>query len=319
MFTGIQILADISQIYISFMDNKKLITATNKKGMHIVFGIFLLISFFLPWVKWNETLVAGFDLPAGHFFTKSVNEYGPANPFPQLDFTFYIFWLLPVLLLVSIIFAFNKRTTKFPALIAGALSLSLVTIFFLFTKTLIEVGVGRNIYQMLQLPAYVAVAAAIGFIWTVYPGSGWSSKLIWIIAGPVLAFSAYQFGEKKVMVQTYAVTDNVKADFTISANELLNEFLQSDSLANAKYREKIVVVNGSVSQIEKTSDSTTNIRFDHTEGSYINFSLDKDQYEQVKTIKTGDEVSLKGSCSGSMYSEILGTTAINFKRSTFNK
>ena len=100
---------------------------------------------------------------------------------------------------------------------------------------------------------------------------------------------------------------------------MLNEFVKSDSLANVKYREKIVIVNGTASQVEKKNDSTTNIRFDDPEGSYIVFSFEKDQYELVKDINPGDEVSLKGSCSGSIYSEILETIQISFKRSTLNK
>jgi hypothetical protein len=137
--------------------------------------------------------------------------------------------------------------------------------------------------------------------------------------GPVLAFAAFKFGEKKVMAETYTSTDNVKADYTISATELLNEFIKDESAANARYREKIITVNGNVSQLERTSDSTTNIRFDDPAGSYIVFSFDKGQYEDVMDIKPGDPVSLKGSCSGSIYSQILETTAISFKRSTLNK
>ena len=121
------------------------------------------------------------------------------------------------------------------------------------------------------------------------------------------------------MAETHQTTDNVAEDYTISSTEMLNEFAKSDSLANAKYREKIIIVNGNASQVEKKSDSTTNIRFDDPAGSYIVFSFEKDQYELVKSINPGDEVSLKGSCSGSIYSEILETTQISFKRSTLNK
>ena len=290
-----------------------------KKWLHIIFGIGLLISFFLPWVKWNETSVAGFDMPARSFFTKSVAEFGPANPFPQLDFTFYIFWLVPALIILSIFLGLTNKKNSLPAFIAGALSLALVTVFYLFTIIVISFGIGSNVYQMLQLPAYVAAVSAFGFILTVPVSRQWIKKASWLFLGPVLAFSAFKFGEKKVMAETHQTTDNVAADYTISSTEMLNEFAKSDSLANAKYREKIIIVNGNASQVEKKSDSTTNIRFDDPGGSYIVFSFEKDQYELVKSINPGDEVSLKGSCSGSIYSEILETTQISFKRSTLNK
>lgn len=290
-----------------------------KKWLHIIFGIGLLISFFLPWVKWNETTVAGFDMPAGTFFEKSVTEFGPANPFPQLDFAFYIFWLLPLLILVSIFFAFTAKKNSLPAFIAGALSLALVTVFYLFTKIVISFGIGNNVFQMLQVSVYLAVITAIGFILTVPSSSAWVKKTGWLLLGPVLAFSAFKFGEKKVMAETYQTTDNVKADYTISADEMLAEFVNADSLANAKYREKIVLVYGKASQVEIKSDSTANIRFDDPAGSYIIFSFEKDHYEEIKNIQSGDVVSLKGSCSGSIFSEILGTTQISFKRSSLIK
>ncbi|MBK8309658.1 MAG: hypothetical protein IPL04_00975 [Chitinophagaceae bacterium] len=289
-----------------------------KKWLHIIFGIGLLISFFLPWVKWNETLVAGFDMPAGNFFTKSVAEFGPANPFPQLDFTFYIFWLIPVLIIVSLSLCLQIKGTIFHHLLQELYHLPSL-LFLPFTKIIISFGIGTDVFQMLQLPSYIAVITAIGFILTASVANQWVKKIAWLFLGPVIAFSAFKFGEKKVMAETYQTTDNVKADYTISAVEMLNEFVKSDSLANVKYREKIVIVNGTASQVEKKNDSTTNIRFDDPEGSYIVFSFEKDQYELVKDINPGDEVSLKGSCSGSIYSEILETIQISFKRSTLNK
>lgn len=299
-------------------NNNQKATATTK-WLHSVFGIGLLLSFFLPWVKWNDTSVNGFDMAAGNFFSKSVAEFGPANPFPQLSFTFYVFWLIPALVLISILFHWKNKKNSFPGFVAGALSLALVTVFYLFTKIIISFGIGSNVFNMLQIAAYVTTISAIGFILTAPFSSNWVKKSVWIILGPVLAFAAFKFGEKKVMAETYKSTDNVKADYTISAFEMLSEFAKSDSLANAKYRDKIIIVNGKASQVEKSSDSTTNIRFDDPGGSYIVFSFEKDQYEDVKGINPGYEVSLKGSCSGSIYSEILGTTQISFKRSTLNK
>ncbi len=301
------------------MENRDQISSQSKKWQHIVFGACLLISFFLPWVHWGKNVIRGFDLPLGKFFSVSATQFGLENPFPQLSFSFLIFWLIPLLTILGIIIAVNNKKSDLVVYIAGALALSMTTIFFLFTKTLIILGVGNNVFKMLQLPVYLAAISAIGFILTVSTQGQWLKKCAWLLLGPVLAFSAYKFGEKKVMAETYQTTDNVAADYTISATEMLNEFISSDSLANEKYREKIIVVNGNVSQIDRTSDSTTIIRFDDPAGSYIAFSFDKDQYELVKNIKAGDPVSLKGSCSGSIYSEILETTAINFKRSILNK
>ena len=114
----------------------------------------------------------------------------------------------------------------------------------------------------------------------------------------------------------FATSDKVRADYTITADELLHEFNTNDRAANEKYREKMMVVNGIVSAVNGLSDSTTTIQFADSTGSYIVFSFDKNQLQDVKDIRKGETVSLKGSCSGSIYSEILGTTSISFKRST---
>ncbi len=255
-------------------------------------------------------------MPAGNFFSIAESKFGLGNPFPQLNFTFYLFWLIPAMVLLALLLL-NKKTSL-PAFIAGTLTLSLITIFFLFTKTLIDLGVGNNIFRMLQLPSYIAAVSAIGFILSVLPGIHWLKKTGWLLLGPVLAFSGYKLGEKYIMSETFITTARATTDYTVNALDLIHEFVAGDSTANAKYREKILVINGNTSQAERLSDSTTNIRFDDSTGSYIIFSFDKEQFDKVKGIKPGDPVSLKGSCSGSIFSEILGTTSISFKRSVIN-
>jgi hypothetical protein len=294
-------------------------TSNNSKWLHLGTGAVMLVSFFLPWVSWKEIKVNGYDLPAGNFFRLSEKNFKLGNPFPQFDFTFYVFWLIPLLVIVTVFLILQNKKSALPAFIAGAMTLALVTVFYLFTNTLVDLGVGNSATQMMQPAAYVAVLAAIAFIITSLPLNNWLKKFGWIIIGPLIAFASYKAGEKYVMAETFTNTEDVKADFTVTANDLIREFAANDTAANNKYREKTIIVNGTTSLVERMSDSTTNIQFADSTGSYIAFSFEKEKYEQVKAIKTGDAVSLKGSCSGSIYSEILGTTAITFKRSTLNK
>ncbi len=98
-----------------------------------------------------------------------------------------------------------------------------------------------------------------------------------------------------------------------------NCFQQNDSAANKKYTDKIITVSGTVSEIE-AADTTLNIKFvDTATGSYAIFAFQQQHLAEAKTVKVGDSVSIKGSCSGSIYSEILQATAVTFKRSTLNK
>ena len=122
-----------------------------------------------------------------------------------------------------------------------------------------------------------------------------------------------------VATEKFADTKDRKAAYTVNALNFISEFQENDIAANEKYSDKIITVNGRVSEIE-AADTALNIKFiDTTTGSYAIFAFQQQHLAEAKTIKPGDSVSVKGSCSGSIYSNILETTVITFKRSTLNK
>jgi hypothetical protein len=121
-----------------------------------------------------------------------------------------------------------------------------------------------------------------------------------------------------IATDKFSDTKDRKPAFTVSAADFIHEFNQNDSLANAKYGNKIVQVNGRVSEIE-SADTVLNIKFiDSATGSYAIFAFQDQHVHEASTVKTGDSISIKGSFSSSIYSEILGITAITFKRSTLS-
>jgi Cu/Ag efflux protein CusF len=120
---------------------------------------------------------------------------------------------------------------------------------------------------------------------------------------------------------TEKFTDTSKRDaaFSLNAMDFIKEYQQNDSAANTKYVEKIITINGRVSEIEN-ADTTINVKMiDTLTDAYIIFAFQAQDAEVTKKIKEGDSVSIKGSCSGGAFSEILETVFINFKRSTLNK
>ena len=123
-----------------------------------------------------------------------------------------------------------------------------------------------------------------------------------------------------IFTEKFNDTSGIKADYKISATELIHDFEKNDSLANKKYAEHIITVNGILSGLE-TADSTINLKMsDTTNGSYIIFAFQKEnQGVLLKNLKEGDRVSVKGSCSGGAFSEILGTEYITFKRCVITK
>jgi hypothetical protein len=122
-----------------------------------------------------------------------------------------------------------------------------------------------------------------------------------------------------IFTDTFSDTSKEKAAYTFNALDFIKEFQQNDSASNKKYAEQIITINGKVTAIE-TADTTVNIKMaDTTTGSYIIFAFQQQDAANVKKIKQGDSVSIKGSCSGGVYSNILETEFITFKRCSINQ
>ena len=146
--------------------------------------------------------------------------------------------------------------------------------------------------------------------------SSWLKKSLLVILALLLSAAAVYW---YYATEKFADTTKRKAAYTVSAIPFIKEFEQNDSLANKKYADKIITVNGTVSEVE-AADTTVNIKFiDASTGSYAIFSFQEQHANEAKTIKVGDSISIKGSCSGGIHSDILGTEFITFKRCALNK
>ena len=122
-----------------------------------------------------------------------------------------------------------------------------------------------------------------------------------------------------VATEKFSDTKDMQADFTVNAVDFLHEFEKDVAAANQKYKDKIITVNGRVSAIE-SADTTMNIKMtDTTKNSFIIFAFQEQHLSEPKSVKVGDSVSIKGSFSAGIFSEILEVVKVDFKRSTLNK
>lgn len=113
-------------------------------------------------------------------------------------------------------------------------------------------------------------------------------------------------------------TATTKADYSMNAMDLIAEFKKNEAIANKKYAEKFISVQGKISSIEPV-DTSLNVKMADSTGSYILFVFQQKDFTEVQKLKEGDDVSIKGSCSGGAYSEILESEFITFKRCSINK
>lgn len=145
------------------------------------------------------------------------------------------------------------------------------------------------------------------------------SRKKWILGG-ILAIAVILAGVYwYIATEKFSDTKDRKADYTVNAHDFIHEFIQNSDAANLKYREKIVVINGVVTEIEPADTTLNLVMTEPSSGSLVIFAFQQQHLAEAKTVKVGDSVSIKGSCSGGVFSEILEVHKIDFKRSTLNK
>lgn len=144
----------------------------------------------------------------------------------------------------------------------------------------------------------------------------WRKRILVTVLVLAVAFAGIYW---YIATEKFADTKDRKAAYTVNAMDFIGEFQKDDSAANKKYRGKIIVVKGRVSQLEAPDTTTVNIKFiDTATGAYAIFAFQDIHLTEAKTIKEGDSVSIKGACSGVAYSEVLETKYIPFQRCVLN-
>jgi hypothetical protein len=104
-------------------------------------------------------------------------------------------------------------------------------------------------------------------------------------------------------------TGSIKPDFAITAVDLQREFSEDEAAASKKYINKIIEVKGNIATVDKT------------EGNNINISLKTgDEMSSVictvavvkgsGNIKPGDEITVRGVCSGFLMDVLLNNCSI---------
>ena len=288
-----------------------------KSKLSLVFATAVFASFFFPWVKWSAINVSAKDMATGNFYKLSEAGFGLTSPFPAIDFANAIFWLIPVLALCSLLLVFFKKTyPQFAGAFAGALVLGLGVVYALFTNELTMFDPAIQVPGALQFSFFVAIGAAIGLILCSW-NQKWALKIFFTLAPLTLAYVAFGQIKNSQLTEKVAATNTLKAAYSIEALQLIQEFVAADSSANAKYRNQIIEVQGVISELNAKDSSATLSMADST-GSYVIFDFEKEQAVKVKDFKEGDRISVKGLCSGSIFSEIMGTQTISFKQAILN-
>ncbi len=102
--------------------------------------------------------------------------------------------------------------------------------------------------------------------------------------------------------------ENVNPDLTISAEQLIRDYKSNETEADKKYLGKLLIVSGKINDIKieneikkitlETSDPTSSVTFDF------------DVSINIGNVKIGDDVKIKGNCTGFIGDVILNQSSI---------
>ncbi|MGN6420517.1 MAG: OB-fold protein [Pseudobacter sp.] len=90
---------------------------------------------------------------------------------------------------------------------------------------------------------------------------------------------------------------NTQADQTVDATTLIREFAGDDTLADMKYRKRILAVRGIVKSVDTTNNGVSVILGDTVQSASIRMSMDS-TWKEISTIHKGMPITIKGILNG---------------------
>ncbi|MEO5569471.1 MAG: hypothetical protein ABIT08_06100 [Bacteroidia bacterium] len=105
-----------------------------------------------------------------------------------------------------------------------------------------------------------------------------------------------------------------KADFSLTPQNLLADFIADEKSANARYLDKVIVTEGKINLIKSDEKNNVNIILNTGDPmSSISCVLDKDETEKSEKLQPNDPVKIKGVCTGMLMDVILVNCVIEEK------
>ncbi|HJV79066.1 MAG TPA: hypothetical protein VJ602_11845 [Paludibacter sp.] len=114
----------------------------------------------------------------------------------------------------------------------------------------------------------------------------------------VLSVAIYMFNKPKRNIA------KTKAEYALTATQLITEFIQNEPAANSKYLSaaygKVIQVSGIIGEINLTGDTILNLSLKEPgmKSGSVNCSMQRTELNKIKLLKIGDKVTVKGECTG---------------------
>jgi hypothetical protein len=125
-----------------------------------------------------------------------------------------------------------------------------------------------------------------------------------IITGAVL-FAFREYNRKHVDIK------NREISYIIKSDEIINAFSTDEISANKLYLDKVVAVEGKIKSIEKGEVGFCAIVLGEKKSlASIRCIVDSTHLDATNTLREGDQITMKGICTGFNADELLGADVI---------
>lgn len=122
--------------------------------------------------------------------------------------------------------------------------------------------------------------------------------LIFLIALALFSYRYYNKPHKDVK--------SLKASFETTAHSLFRSFEEDEATANKKYLDKIISIKGKVKDIFFNDDGSVNVILETgSDISGVSCYLVESERDKLKNYKTGDEMKIKGICTGFLVDVVI--------------
>ncbi len=121
-----------------------------------------------------------------------------------------------------------------------------------------------------------------------------------LLIGCIAAFVGY-----KIYNKPHVDVLETTPDVVITANNLLQDFSKDETKANAKYLDKIIEVKGQVASSKvKEGKAIIALKTNDDFGTIL-CHLSKKSTEKMKALKQGENIKIKGICTGYLMDVVL--------------
>lgn len=129
------------------------------------------------------------------------------------------------------------------------------------------------------------------------------NKIVLFLFSLLLATGLYlYFG---LYNSTYTNIDSIPTEIKISSSELISSFIHDEKNANSTYRDKIIEVEGLVKEVTFLNNRNTVLLHGDNIYSSVLCDMHANQTDEIKTLRKGQKIMLKGVCKGFLKDVIL--------------